>query len=289
MIAVTAATGQLGRLVIDALLREKPGQPLIAAVRDPAKAQDIAGRGVEIRLADYDRPETLVSAFKGVDRLLLISSNVIGQRAPQHEAAIRAAKQAGVGLIVYTSLLHADVSPMTLTDEHKQTEAFLKASGVPHIILRNGWYTENDTGSLPAALAHGAYIGASGQGRISFAARADYAQAAARVLLGAGKPGDVFELAGDQGVTLAELAAETARQSGKPVAYADMPEAEYAAALRSFGLPDALAAILADSSAKAANGALFDDSRTLSRLIGRPTTPVRDTIAAALKAVVQPA
>ena len=289
MIAVTGATGQLGRLVIDAVLRANPGQPVIAAVREPAKAADLKSRGVEIRHADYERPETLVPAFTGIDRLLLISSNAIGGRAPQHEAAIRAAKQAGVGLIVYTSLLHADVSPMQLTDEHKHTEAFLKASGVAHIILRNGWYTENDTGSLGAALTHGAYIGASGKGRISYAARADYAEAAARVLLGAGQPGDVFELAGDEALSLADVAAETARQSGRNVIYADMPQAEYASALRSFGLPETLADILADASATAAKGALQDDSRTLSRLIGRPTTPVRDTIAAALKAVAQPA
>jgi NAD(P)H dehydrogenase (quinone) len=285
MIAITGATGQLGRLVINHILRLQPGAKLVAAVRDPAKAKSLP-RGVEVRLADYDRPETLKDAFRGVDKLLLISSNVIGSRFPQHRAVIEAAREAGVPLIVYTSLLHADTSPAALTDEHKQTEAFLKASGVAHVILRNGWYTENDTAGLAGVLAHGAYIGSAGLGRFSFASRDDYAEAAARVLLEDGHEGRIYELAGDEGLTLAEVAAETSRLSGKRIVYADLPQAEYEKALLGFGLPAPLAAILADASAKAAGGALFNDSHTLSKLIGRPTTPVKDTIAEALKALL---
>lgn len=286
MIAITGATGQLGRLVIQSLQRLAPTQRIIAAVRSPDKAQDLKSPTVEIREADYDRPETLAKAFIGVDKLLLISSNDLGGRLAQHKAAIDAAKAAGVKLIAYTSILHTDTSALILTEEHRTTEAYLKASGVPYVFLRNGWYTENETAALAAVLAHNAFIGSSAEGRISFAARADYAEAVARVLLADGQTGLIYELAGDEGVTLAEFAAETARLAGKPISYVNLPQADYAAALLGAGLPAPLATMLADSSAKAADGGLYDTSRTLSRLIGRPTTPIRDTLAAALKAHV---
>lgn len=284
MIAITGANGQLGRLVIQSLQRLAPNERIIAAVRSPEKAQDLKSATVEIRQADYDRPETLAKAFIGVDKLLLISSNDLGGRLAQHKATIDAAKAAGVKLIAYTSILHTDTSALVLTEEHRATEAYLKASGVPYVFLRNGWYTENETAALAAVLAHNAFIGSSGDGRISYAARADYAEAAARVLLADGQAGLIYELAGDEGVTLAEFAAETARLAGKPISYVNLPQADYAGALLGAGLPAPLANMLADSSAKSATGGLFDDSRTLSRLIGRPTTPVGFVIAAALKA-----
>jgi NAD(P)H dehydrogenase (quinone) len=281
MIAITGANGQLGRLTIAALQRVSPSTPIVATVRSPEKAADL--KGVEVRRADYDRPDTLASAFSGVGKLLLISSNDLGGRLKQHIAAIDAAKAAGVQLIAYTSILHADTSALDLTIEHRATEAYLKASGVPYVLLRNGWYTENDTAALANVLQHGAFIGSSGAGKVSWAARVDYAEAAAQVLIQPGQAGRIYELAGDDALTMAELAAETARLVGKPIAYVDLPQTDYRAALLAAGLPDALAAMLADSSAKAASGGLFDDSRTLSRLIGRPTTPVRETIAAALQ------
>jgi NAD(P)H dehydrogenase (quinone) len=281
MIAITGANGQLGRLTIAALQRVSPSTPIVATVRSPEKAADL--KGVEVRRADYDRPDTLASAFSGVDKLLLISSNDLGGRLKQHIAAIDAAKAAGVQLIAYTSILHADTSALDLTIEHRATEAYLTASGVPYVLLRNGWYTENDTAALANVLQHGAFIGSSGASKVSWAARADYAEAAAQVLIQPGQAGRIYELAGDDALTMAELAAETARLVGKPIAYVDLPQTDYRAALLAAGLPDALAAMLADSSAKAASGGLFDDSRTLSRLIGRPTTPVRETIAAALQ------
>ena len=283
MIAITGANGQLGRLTIAALQRVSPSTPIVTTVRSPEKAADL--KGVEVRRADYDRPDTLASAFSGVDKLLLISSNDLGGRLKQHIAAIDAAKAAGVQLIAYTSILHADTSALDLTIEHRATEAYLTASGVPYVLLRNGWYTENDTAALANVLQHGAFIGSSGAGKVSWAARADYAEAAAQVLIQPGQAGRIYELAGDDALTMAELAAETARLVGKPIAYVDLPQTDYRAALLAAGLPDALAAMLADSSAKAASGGLFDDSRTLSRLIGRPTTPVRETIAAALRVV----
>ena len=283
MLIITGATGQLGRLVIDELLKTVPARQIVAAVRNPEKAADLAARGVQVRHADYDRPETLVPALQGASRLLLISASEVGRRLPQHRAVIDAAVQAKVPLLVYTSILHAETSPLPLAAEHKATEALLRASGLPITLLRNGWYTENYTASVPVALQHGAYLGCAGEGRIASAARADYAAAAARVLTAEGQAGRGYELAGDQAWTLDELAAEIARQSGKAVAYRNLPEAEYQAVLLQAGLPNWLATLLAESDTGASRGGLFDDSRQLSALIGRPTTPMAASVTAALK------
>ncbi|GAA3895290.1 MULTISPECIES: SDR family oxidoreductase [Gibbsiella] len=285
MIAVTGATGQLGRLVIEALLKTVPANQIVAAVRSPEKAQDLAKQGLVVRQADYSQPATLQAAFQGVSKLLLISSSEVGQRAAQHQAVIDAAKAAGVELIAYTSLLHAETSPLLLGEEHRQTEAALQQSGLPFVLLRNGWYSENYAASIAPALAHGAFIGAAKNGRIASAARADYALAAAKVLQLDGQAGKVYELAGDDSYTLSEFAAEIAQQSGKAVNYVDMPQAEFAAALKGAGLPAGLADVLADSDVGAAQGALYDDSHTLSQLIGRPTTTYQQVIAAALAAL----
>lgn len=279
MIAVTGATGQLGRLVIDALLKKVPAAEIVAAVRSPEKAADLAALGVQVRKADYTSPESLLSAFNGVDKVLLISSNEIGQREVQHKAVIAAAKQAGVGLLAYTSLLHADTTKMGLGGEHRGTEQALIASGVPYAILRNGWYTENYAASIAPAVAHGAFIGAAGEGKIASASRQDYADAAAAVLTGS-ETNKIYELAGDTAYTLAQFTAEIAKQSGKEIGYINMPQAEFAGALKGAGLPDGLAEMLADSDANAAQGSLFDDSLTLSKLTGRPTTPWQDVVKA---------
>lgn len=285
MYAVTGATGQLGRLVIDALLKRVAPGEIVAAVRNPAKAADLAALGIVVREADYNRPETLAAAFAGVRKALLVSSSEMGQRVSQHAAVISAAKTAGVALLAYTSVLRADTSPLALAADHRETESLLKASGVPYAVLRNGWYTENYTASIPPALQHGVLIGSAAEGRISSAARADYAQAAAEVLL-ADDPqaGRIYELAGDDSYTLAEFAAEISRQTGKPLPYQNLPEAAYAQALIGAGLPEPFAALIAQSDAAAAEGGLFDDGKALSRLIGRPTTPYADVIATALKA-----
>ena len=283
MYAVTGATGQLGRLVIDSLLRTTPADRIVAAVRDPGRAADLAERGVLVREADYERPDTLAQAFAGVERLLLVSSNALGRRVAQHRACIDAAAACGVGLVAYTSVLHADRSPLGLAAEHRETEALLRASGVPCVLLRNGWYTENHLMGVPAALAHGTLMGAAGTGRIASAARADYAEAAAAVLVRGGEAGRVHELAGDAGWTLADLAQELSAQSGTPVAYRDLARGDYEAALLGAGLPAELADLMADSDACAARGALDDDGRALSRLIGRPTTPLSSSVAAALR------
>lgn len=282
MIAVTGATGQLGRFVIDALLKKVPAGEIIAAVRTPAKAADLAALGVIVRQADYGQPETLEAAFAGVDKLLLISGSEVGQREAQHKAVIEAARAAGVGFIAYTSLLHADTSPLGLGVEHRATEALLKASGIPFALLRNGWYSENYAASIPPALAHHAFIGAAGESRIASAARQDYAEAAAEVMTREDQAGKVYELAGDDSYTLAQFAAEIAAQSGEKVDYVNLSQSEFAAALKNAGLPEGLAEMLADSDAGAEKGGLFDDSRQLSQLIGRPTTTWQAVIRAAL-------
>ena len=284
MIAVTGATGQLGRLVIEALLRQVPATEIVAAVRSPEKAQDLAAKGVQVRLADYDRPETLETAFVGVDKLLLISASEVGRRFPQHQAVIDAAQRAGVKLVAYTGLLHGERSPLALGQEHIQTEAYLAASGVPHVLLRNGWYAENYDGSIPVAIAHQALLGSAGEGRISWASRADYADAAAAVLTAQDdQAGRVYELAGDQAYTLAERAAEIARQSGKPVAYKDLPEAAYKEVLVGAGLPEAFAGVLAQSDVGASQGGLYHEGGQISALTGRPTITLEQSVAQALK------
>lgn len=282
MIVVTGASGQLGRLVIESLLQKLPAGEIVAAVRSPEKLADLAARGVQIRPADYDRPETLDAALAGADKLLLISGNEVGRRVPQHKAVIDAAKRAGVKLLAYTSLLHADTSPLPLAAEHEETERLIAESGLPAVILRNGWYTENYTAGVPTALQLGAVFGCAGDGRIASAARADFAEAAAAVLTRDDQGGKIHELAGDDAYTLSDLAAEIARQSGKAIAYRNLPEADYRAALIGAGLPDWLATLLAESDTGASRGGLDDASRTLSALIGRPTTPLAESVKAAL-------
>ena len=283
MIVITGATGQLGRLVIQSLLAKLPATQIVAAVRNPARAVDLAAQGVQIRQADYTDPASLVTAFQGAEKVLLISSSEIGQRAAQHRNVIDAAKKAGVSLVAYTSILHADRSPLGLAAEHAATEAYLRESGLPHVLLRNGWYTENYLASVEPALQHGAFIGSAGEGRISSAARVDYADAAAVALTASGQAGKVYELAGDDSYTLTEFAAELSRQSGKPVPYVNLPEADYKAALLGAGLPEPIANLLADSDVGASKGGLFDDQHQLSALIGRPTTSLAALMPAALK------
>jgi NAD(P)H dehydrogenase (quinone) len=282
MIVITGASGQLGRLVIQELLKTTPAAQVVAAVRNPEKAQDLAAQGVAVRHADYTQPASLVAAFQGAEKVLLISSSEVGQRVAQHKAAIEAATLAGVTFMAYTSILHADTSPLGLATEHRATEALLAASGLPHALLRNGWYTENYVGSAPGAIAQGAVLGAAQDGRIASAARADYAAAAAAVLTTEDQAGKVYELAGDTSYTLTDLAAEIARQSAQPVVYQNLPEDAYASALESLGLPAGLAQMLADSDVGASKGGLFDDSRQLSHLIGRPTTPWEQSVKQAL-------
>lgn len=285
MIAVTGATGHLGRLVVEDLLaRGVAPAGIVAVVRSPAKAADLAARGVQVRQADYTEPAALAAAFAGVDRLLLVSSSEIGQRAAHHRNVVEAAKAAGVGFLAYTSVAQADTSPLILAGEHRDTEAVIRASGLPYAFLRNGWYTENYTGTLAQTLRQGAFVGSAGEGRVSAAPRADYAAAAAAVLTGERHEGAVYELGGDDPFTLAELAAEITRQSGTRVVYGDLPAEAHVGALVGFGLPEGVARLVADFDATIAVGGLLVESGDLRRLLGRPTTPLADAVAAALPA-----
>lgn len=283
MIAITGATGQLGHHVIESLLKTVPASQVVAIVRHPAKAATLSQRGITVRQADYSDESAFTTALQGVEKLLLISSSEVGQRAVQHRNVINAAKTAGVKFIAYTSLLHADRSPLGLHLEHVETETMLAGSGIPYTLLRNGWYSENYLASAPAALEHGVFIGAAGEGKIASATRADYAAAAARVLSTDGHAGKVYELAGDDAWTLSQLADELSQQSGKHIVYQNLSEADFAAALRGAGLPTELADMLADSDIGASEGGLFDNSRTLSQLIGRPTTTLADSVRAMLQ------
>ena len=278
MIAITGATGQLGQHVIESLLKTVPASQIVAIVRNPAKATALSQQGITVRQADYSDEAAFTTALQGIDKLLLISSSEVGQRAPQHRNVINAAKAAHVKFIAYTSLLHADTSPLGLADEHVATEQMLAESGIAYALLRNGWYTENYLASAPAALEHGVFIGAADEGKIASATRPDYAAAAARVNSEDGHAGKTYELAGDAGWTLSQLAAELAKQSGKKVVYQNLSEADFAAALKGVGLPAGLADMLADSDTGASKGGLFDDSHTLSKLIGRPTTSLADSV-----------
>ncbi|MBJ7551583.1 SDR family oxidoreductase [Marinomonas ostreistagni] len=283
MILVTGASGQLGNLVINSLLAKGvAADQIVAAVRSPEKATALQERGVVVREADYTDPASLKAAMNGVKRVVLVSSSEVGQRAAQHQNVIDAAQATGVELLAYTSILHADTSPLALAEEHVTTEAALKASNVPHVVLRNGWYSENYTMSASMAVEHGAVLGSAGEGKYSTAARADYADAAATVITSEDQAGKVYELAGDEAFTLTQYAAYIANISGKEVVYQDLPEAEYAKVLVEMGLPEGFAAVLADSDVGASKGGLFDDGHTLSKLIGRPTTPIQDSIKVAL-------
>lgn len=279
-IAITGATGQLGRLVINKLKEKIPTDNMIALSRSVEKAK---GLEVEVREFDYEKPAMLKPALKGVDTLLLISASEIGKRFSQHKHIIEAAKSAGIKWIVYTSLLRTDNTSLDIGAEHKVTEKLLKESGIPFTILRNGWYTENYTSSVPGAIRGGALMGCAGNGKISGAARADYADAAAAVLTGKNHQGKIYELAGDNFFTLSDLAAEISRQTGKNIPYKNLSEKDYASALKNFGVPEEFAKVIAGWDTAASKNDLFDDSHQLSRLTGKATTPLSVSVADAIK------
>ncbi|MDQ1056175.1 NAD(P)H dehydrogenase (quinone) [Arthrobacter globiformis] len=285
-IVITGATGQLGRLVVEELLESGlPAEQIVAAGRTVDRIADLSQRGVQVRSIDYSQPESLRQAFAGADKVLLVSGSEVGQRIEQHRNAIEAARDADVGLIAYTSVANADTTAMKLADEHIATEGILRDSGVPFVLLRNGWYLENYTGQLPVQVQHGAVLGSAGDGRVSAAARADYAAAAAAVLLRDDQGGKVYELGGDDAFTLSELAGEVSAASGTPVTYNDLPAEKYTQVLVEAGLPEPYAAILADSDLGIARGDLLVTSGDLSALLGRPTTPLREAVQAAAAAV----
>lgn len=278
MFGVTGASGKLGGLVIEALLKMVEPQDIVALVRDPTTMSRHEASGVSVRAFDYDQPAQLAAALHGVERLLLISSNRAGSFVEHHNAVIKAAASTGVRFIAYTSILGADTSHMTLASDHRETERLLVESGLDHVLLRNGWYTENYVEAASAAIALGVLLGCAGDGRISGASREDFAAAAATVLASKHKHERIYELAGDDAFTLQEFAAALGEMSGKAIIYRNGDPDTYAGVLRSYGLPDDYAQAIAQSDLMAARGELFDDGHALRRLIGRPTTPWRRTL-----------
>ncbi|MGW8063532.1 SDR family oxidoreductase [Streptomyces ziwulingensis] len=281
-IVITGATGHLGRHVVRQLLEKVPADQVTAVVRDRDKAADLAARGVRPAVADYNSPETFDGLFAAGDRVLLISGNEFDKgRVQQHTVVIEAAKKAGVALLAYTS------APSSLTaalaDDHRATEDVLVGSGLPYVLLRNGWYHENYTEQLAPVLEHGAVVQAAGEGRVSSAARADYAAAAVAVLTGEGHANTAYELGGDEAWSFAEYAAELSRQTGKEIAYTPVSTDAYTGILTGAGLPGPLAAVLAGVDGAIEKGELVVSTGDLSRLTGRPTTPLAEAVSAALK------
>ncbi|MDE8589328.1 SDR family oxidoreductase [Arthrobacter sp. NQ4] len=284
-IVVTGATGQLGRHVLEALLeRGVPAGEIVAAGRSVEKLADFAARGVHVKAMDYADAGSAAAALKGAKRVLLISGSEVGQRVDQHRTVIEAARAEGVELLAYTSIANADTTAMLLADEHKATEALLRQSGVPFVLLRNGWYLENYTEQLPGTLAQGAVAGSAGDGKVSGASRADYAHAAAAVLVADDQAGKVYELGGDDAFSMADLASEISAATGKSISYNNLPAGEYAGLLASVGVPEAFAEILADSDLGIARGDLLVSTGDLRRLIGRPTTSLGQAVRAAAAA-----
>lgn len=285
-IVVTGATGKLGRRVVDELLQRVAAGSITAVVRSREKAADLSARGVRVHVADYDRPPTLNGAFRAGDSALLISSNSSGeQHTAQHAAVIEAAGTAGVRLLAYTSVLAAPASTYSIGRDHRRTERLLVGSGLPYVLLRNGWYNENYTGHLASVLRHGHVFGCAGDGRVAVAARADYAAAAAVVLTEPGHAGEIYELSGDRAVGLAELAAEISRQSGREISYPRLSGPEYRAFMVEEGVAASDADQLVEADEAIARGELAHTSGDLRRLIGRPTTPIAVSIANALAAL----
>ncbi|MGW2849160.1 NAD(P)H-binding protein, partial [Streptomyces sp. NPDC001274] len=279
---VAGATGELGRLVVEELLTTVDAGEVVAVVRDEEKAAPLAARGVEVRVADYDRPESLKDAFRAGDRVLLISGSAVGKRVPQHAAVIDAAVAAGVAQFAYTGVLGGPEADFRLADEHRATERLILDSGLPYTFLRNGWYTENYTANLGQVLAHGAVVANAGDGRIASATRADFAAAAAAVLTGEGHLGAAYELSGDVAWSLAEYAAVVSAATGREIAYRNVPAAVHQEILTGAGVPEFFASILVDVDEAIARGRLALTSGDLARLIGRPTTPLAETVSAAV-------
>ena len=281
-IAITGATGQLGNLVIEQLLQLTAAQNIVALVRNIDKAEHFKAQGIELREFDYDRPETLVPALSGVDKLLLISANEIGRRTPQHQAVIDAAKVAGVPYLAYTSLLRADTSPLGLAQEHRETEKLIQDSGITYTFLRNNWYSENYLAGVAHTIEIGTLFGAAQDGRISSASRIDYAEAAAKVLTSTGHENKTYELAGSESFSLSDLATFIGQAVNKDIIYQNLSAEEYTQGLTQAGLPAGLVDVIVDADIQTIQGAMYSDSKDLEQLIGHKTTSIQDAIKAAL-------
>ena len=280
MIGITGATGKLGAIVLKKLIAEGTNpSDILALGRNENRLQELAkDLGVKTAKFDYTDQNTIDAVLSQTEKLLLISSSEVGKRFTQHKNVIEGAKKAGIKQIAYTSLLKADTSPLGLAPEHKQTEELLLSSGLNYTILRNGWYTENYTDQLPVMLEHLGFVGCAKEAKISAAPREDYAQAASKVLTSSGHDHKIYELAGDNAFTLSELASEVSAATKKDIKYTDLPEADFTKILVDAGLPEGFAQVLSSTETFAQEGALFDDSKTLSKLIGRPTRTLKEIL-----------
>lgn len=278
MIAVTGANGKLGKQVIMKLLSFYPAEKIVGLARNPQDAGDLIKLGVQIKQADYDKPETVSAALFGIKKLLLISAVIPSERFRQHKSVIDAARQAGVSLIAYTSQLRADTSAFSLAKSHRETESYIKQSGMVYTILRNGWYIENHTENLNKALQHGVLLGSSGKGRFSSATRGDYAEAAAVVLTQAGHSGKVYELAGSDSYSMPELASQLSELSGKKIDYLNLSYYDLKQVLLSVNIPEMIADVVIEADKLSQEGELFSDSNDLSILLGRKTLSIQQVI-----------
>jgi NAD(P)H dehydrogenase (quinone) len=284
VIVVTGASGQLGRHVIEGLLDTVPANDVVAAVRDPARVEAFAIRGVQVRRADYDEPDTLIEAFWDADRVLLISSNDYSRSAAQHSVAIEAAKRAGVTLLVYTSLTHADTTTLRAAAPHWATEQVIRNSGVPFTVLRNNVYADAFTPFMRLALTSGTLVGSAGDGGVAAATRADYAAAAVAVLTGIGHAGKVYELTADRAWRFADMAAELSKAAGRRIAFQGIPIDQHREILINIGLPALVADVFLDTTRAIAAGEVSETTGQLRALIARPTT----TLAELVEQVVNP-
>ncbi len=282
-ILVTGAGGQLGSLIVESLLRRgAPASSVIASARDLAKVEGLAARGVRTALLDYERPETIAEALADVDTVVLVSGSEPGKRLAGHRNVIDAAAAAGVSKLVYTSAPKATTFEWPLGAEHRATEEAIAASGVPAVIVRNNWYIENYVNDVQQARESGAIAASVGDGRVAAASRADYADGAAVVALEDGHIGQVYEFAGDTRLSYDDLAAAAAEVLGRDVHYTRLSSGEQQAVLEGFGLDSGTAGFVVSIDTGIREGVLDVEDGTLSRLIGRPTTPFAEGLRAAL-------
>jgi NAD(P)H dehydrogenase (quinone) len=286
-ILVTGATGKLGSKVVESLLKSIPARELAVSVRNPEKAEGLRSRGVEVRHGDFDHPETLENAFKGIDRLLIISADGDNEtRIRQHTNAVQAAERAGVKFIAYTSLANATESKNLMAPPHVATEAAIIKTGIPYSFLRNNWYLENEIGSIQGVMAGAPWVTSAGEGKVGWALQQDYADAAAAVLVGSGHENTVYELSGPL-LTQEELAAALGNVLGKEVPVQQVSDEKYAEIMKGLGLPDFVIPIVVGIQESIRNGSLEVESNDFKKILGRPIAPINESLTQLVNTISQ--